>query len=223
MASWRAGSVCILTAAVVTAGGLAGAPAAMAAAHDDTPPACLTGLVICINQDDHTLRLIDHGAGVLELAVRFGAQRTPTRLGTFKVEWKDENHVSKMFASAMPYSLFFDGGQAVHYSADFAERGYKGASHGCVNTRDLAATKQLFDSVKVGTRVVVYTNDPAKQERIERAAQLEKEQELRDQQAGVSRPDQRDQQGPVTRQDQGDRHDDDPPDSDEGPDGPDDY
>ena len=37
----------------------------------------------------------------------------------------------------MPYAMFFSGGQAVHYSPDFAARGYNGASHGCVNVRNL--------------------------------------------------------------------------------------
>ncbi|HEX3829402.1 MAG TPA: L,D-transpeptidase [Sporichthyaceae bacterium] len=200
-------------AAAVTTAALASAPHA-AAETVDAPPDCFHGIVICISQDDDTLRLIDHGVTKIEMAVRFGAQRTPTRLGTYKVEWKDENHVSKMFDSAMPYSLFFDGGQAVHYSSDFAARGYKGASHGCVNTRDLDATKQLFESVKIGTRVIVYTNDPAKQARVERAAQLEKEQEQQDQQDRVTQQDQQDQHG---------RHDQDQRDSDDGPDGPDDY
>jgi hypothetical protein len=218
MVSWKTGAAGVAATAAVTVGGLAGAHPAAAASPDEAPPSCLHGLVICISQDDDTLRLMDHGVSKIELAVRFGAQRTPTRLGTFKVEWKDQDHVSKMFSSAMPYSLFFDGGQAIHYSSDFAERGYKGASHGCVNTRDLDTTKQLFESVKVGTRVVVYTNDPAKQERVERAAQLEKEQDQRDQQGRVT---QQDQQGRVTQQDQRDQRDDYQSDSDDGPDGPD--
>lgn len=56
----------------------------------------------------------------------------------------------------MPYAMFFSGGQAVHYSADFAARGYTGASHGCVNVRDRAGIAALFDTVKKGTKVVVY-------------------------------------------------------------------
>jgi lipoprotein-anchoring transpeptidase ErfK/SrfK len=56
----------------------------------------------------------------------------------------------------MPYAMFFSGGQAVHYSSDFAARGYNGASHGCVNVRDLAKIQALFDQVKVGDKVIVY-------------------------------------------------------------------
>jgi lipoprotein-anchoring transpeptidase ErfK/SrfK len=88
--------------------------------------------------------------------VRFGASDTPTREGRFSVYLKDRDHVSKLFGSAMPFSMFFSGGQAVHYSSDFAATGYNGASHGCVNVRDYDAVAWLFDQVQVGDKVVVY-------------------------------------------------------------------
>jgi lipoprotein-anchoring transpeptidase ErfK/SrfK len=44
----------------------------------------------------------------------------------------------------------------VHYSSDFAARGCNGASHGCVNVRDLGKIQALFDQIKVGDKVVVY-------------------------------------------------------------------
>jgi lipoprotein-anchoring transpeptidase ErfK/SrfK len=56
----------------------------------------------------------------------------------------------------MPFALFFDRGQAVHYSSDFAARGYAGASHGCVNIRDRKHMEWLFDHAQVGDRVMVY-------------------------------------------------------------------
>ncbi len=88
--------------------------------------------------------------------VRFGAEGTPTREGEFAVFLKDAEHVSSLFGSSMPYSMFFDGGQAVHYSYEFADEGYEGASHGCVNTRDMDATAELFDMVQIGDPVIVY-------------------------------------------------------------------
>ena len=94
--------------------------------------------------------------GPQTLDVRFGAEYTPTREGLFRVYWKDRDHVSDLFGSAMPFSMFFSRGQAVHYSSDFAARGYAGASHGCVNVRDYAALASLFDQVSTGDRVVVY-------------------------------------------------------------------
>jgi lipoprotein-anchoring transpeptidase ErfK/SrfK len=56
----------------------------------------------------------------------------------------------------MPYAMFFSRGQAVHYSADFAARGYNGCSHGCVNVRNKSAIAYMFGHVRIGTRVVVY-------------------------------------------------------------------
>ena len=88
--------------------------------------------------------------------VRFGSYRTPTREGSFSVGWKSRNHFSKLYDTPMPYAMFFSGGQAVHYSADFAARGYSGASHGCVNVRNYTAIQWLFNQVRVGDRVVVY-------------------------------------------------------------------
>ena len=97
-----------------------------------------------------------NGVVKMQLDVRFGAQKTATREGAFSVGWKSRNHVSKLYDSPMPYAMFFSGGQAVHYSSDFAARGYAGGSHGCVNVRDLGKIKWLFDQVKVGDKVIVY-------------------------------------------------------------------
>jgi lipoprotein-anchoring transpeptidase ErfK/SrfK len=56
----------------------------------------------------------------------------------------------------MPYSMFFSGGQAVHYSSNFARLGYSGASHGCVNVRNKARLVQLYGEVRIGDSVVVH-------------------------------------------------------------------
>ena len=118
---------------------------------------CLTGgRVICISKAQRKLALVVDGTIVSTMDVRFGSELTPTRNGVFSVYWKSRNHVSKLYNTAMPYALFFSGGQAVHYSADFAARGYNGSSHGCVNVRNKAAVSALFDAVREGDKVVVY-------------------------------------------------------------------
>ncbi|MFI9628764.1 L,D-transpeptidase family protein [Streptomyces sp. NPDC052042] len=117
---------------------------------------CMTGRVLCISKNSRTLSWMIDGRVVSSMDVRFGSQYTPTREGTFSVYWKSRDHVSTIYHTAMPYALFFSGGQAVHYSADFAARGYAGASHGCVNVRDKAKIATLFDQVKNGDKVVVY-------------------------------------------------------------------
>ncbi|WP_189544339.1 peptidoglycan-binding protein [Streptomyces gelaticus] len=117
---------------------------------------CMTGRVLCISKNSRTLAWMIDGRVVSSMDVRFGSQYTPTREGTFSVHWKSRHHVSTIYHTAMPYAMFFSGGQAVHYSADFAARGYSGASHGCVNVRDEGKIASLFAQVKNGDKVVVY-------------------------------------------------------------------
>lgn len=117
---------------------------------------CLTGRAICINKSTSQLTWVVDGKAQLHFDVRFGADTSPTREGSFSVGWKAKDWTSTLYHSEMPYSMFFSGGQAIHYSSDFAARGYAGASHGCVNVRDLAGIKSLFGQAQVGDKVIVY-------------------------------------------------------------------
>ncbi|MFR0357836.1 L,D-transpeptidase family protein [Streptomyces sediminimaris] len=119
-------------------------------------PRCLSGRVLCIDKTSRTLRWMIDGRTLSTMSVRFGAVGTPTRDGVFRVYWKSRHHWSTLYDSSMPYAMFFSGGQAVHYSYDFAARGYTGASHGCVNVRDEAAIADLYAQVRTGDRVVVH-------------------------------------------------------------------
>ncbi|MFC7886847.1 L,D-transpeptidase family protein [Streptomyces sp. NPDC057376] len=123
---------------------------------DPPDPRCLSGRVLCVSKTSRTLRWMVDGRTVSTMPVRFGSQYTPTREGVFHVYWKSRHHVSTLYDSPMPYAMFFSGGQAVHYSYDFAVRGYAGASHGCVNVRDEAAIADLYAQVRDGDKVVVY-------------------------------------------------------------------
>ncbi|WP_320778625.1 L,D-transpeptidase family protein [Streptomyces sp. CRN 30] len=117
---------------------------------------CMTGRVLCISKTSRTLRWMSDGETLLTVEVRFGSESTPTREGVFGVTFKSRHHVSTLYDTPMPYAMFFSGGQAVHYSSDFAARGYYGASHGCVNVRDEARIARLFAQVRTGDKVVVY-------------------------------------------------------------------
>jgi lipoprotein-anchoring transpeptidase ErfK/SrfK len=129
-----------------------------AEARSKMPRACYSGKIICIDKSSRTLRLLQNGRTIVRMPARFGStrQNTPTHEGMFRIYWKDADHVSSLFGSAMPYSMFFSGGQAIHYSSDFARNGYAGASHGCVNVRDYGKVRTLFNNAPVGTRVYVY-------------------------------------------------------------------
>ncbi|MGA4958158.1 L,D-transpeptidase family protein [Streptomyces lavendulocolor] len=123
----------------------------------DKPDArCMTGRVLCISKESRTLAWMIDGKVVSAMDVRFGSENTPTREGTFKVDRKEREWKSTLYHTSMPYSMFFSGGQAVHYSADFKARGYNGGSHGCVNVRDMDRLSSVFGQVKVGDKVVVH-------------------------------------------------------------------
>ncbi|MFG2330387.1 L,D-transpeptidase family protein [Streptomyces sp. NPDC048604] len=123
---------------------------------DKPDPRCMKGRVLCISKETRTLAWMIDGKVLSSMDVRFGSENTPTREGTFSVGWKARKWTSTIYHTPMPYAMFFSGGQAVHYSADFAARGYAGASHGCVNVRDKGKIAALFDQVKVGDKVVVH-------------------------------------------------------------------
>ncbi|MGW0395149.1 L,D-transpeptidase family protein [Streptomyces sp. NPDC003042] len=123
---------------------------------DAPDPRCMEGRVMCISKESRTLAWMIDGKVVSTMDVRFGSENTPTREGVFNVGWKAKEWTSTLYHTPMPYAMFFSGGQAVHYSSDFATRGYSGASHGCVNVRDKGKVAALFDQVKEGDKVVVY-------------------------------------------------------------------
>ncbi|MFE9251528.1 peptidoglycan-binding protein [Streptomyces sp. NPDC007088] len=117
---------------------------------------CREGRVLCVSKRSRTLAWMVDGRTRSVMDVRFGSAYTPTRDGAFTVYWKSRHHVSTLYDSPMPYAMFFSGGQAVHFSSDFAARGYSGASHGCVNVRDEKKIAALFAAVRTGDKVVVY-------------------------------------------------------------------
>jgi len=119
-------------------------------------PRCVTGRAMCVDKSSRSLRWVVDGVVLRTVEVRFGSDELPTREGAFAVYRKSRDHVSTLYGTSMPFAMFFSGGQAVHYSPDFAANGYNGASHGCVNVRDLGTVEWLFDEVRIGDKVIVY-------------------------------------------------------------------
>ena len=118
---------------------------------------CLKGAkVACASKADRKLRYMENGKVIAEFDARFGAPGTQTRNGVFKVYMKHQNHYSTIYHVTMPYAMFFDGGEAIHYSADFARYGWARGSGGCINIRDMNAARWLWNKIPVGTKVVVY-------------------------------------------------------------------
>lgn len=120
------------------------------------PAECNEGVVLCIDKTQRVVRLVIDSEVRQVLDARFGALDAATEDGLFEVYDKRADDFSTDFGVPMLFSLYFAGGQAVHYSEFFAKDGYSGASAGCVNTRDLDATRQMFDAVPKGSKVFIY-------------------------------------------------------------------
>jgi lipoprotein-anchoring transpeptidase ErfK/SrfK len=115
-----------------------------------------SGRALCIDKTRDKLYYVKNGRVIKTMDARFGCASSRTREGRFRVYWKSRHHVSTIYHTPMPYAMFFSGGQAVHYSSDFAARGYAGCSHGCVNIRNKSGIRWVFNRIRVGDRVIVY-------------------------------------------------------------------
>ncbi|MER5890880.1 L,D-transpeptidase [Streptomyces sp. NPDC001941] len=89
--------------------------------------------------------------------VRTGRDGAETRTGLKKVYWRDIDHVSSLYNVSMPYSQFFDGGQAFH-SVTKSMWNPPGSA-GCVNMR-VADAKAYWSLLRNGDDVFVYGRKP---------------------------------------------------------------
>ncbi|GAA2895065.1 L,D-transpeptidase [Pseudonocardia halophobica] len=152
-----------VTAAVLGLGSLVAAPAqaapAQSAPRGDTGTAatvagtpCTATAHACVDLATHRAWLLD-GGEVARGPVRMmpGDATDPTPVGTFHVQWKDQNHVSDMPNHApMPFSVFFaDGGVAFH------EGSLQNSSYGCVHLAHDDAVA-FFNALQVGDEVQVH-------------------------------------------------------------------
>jgi hypothetical protein len=98
------------------------------------PDVCRSrGWHACYDRAWHQLTLFHRGEMINSWMVRGGAYDTQTRIGDFTVYARVRHAVSYEYDDApMPYSLFFDGGEALHGSRYMVDP-YVGHSHGCVN------------------------------------------------------------------------------------------
>ncbi|MFB7914712.1 L,D-transpeptidase [Streptomyces sp. NPDC056061] len=90
--------------------------------------------------------------------IRTGREAQETRPGWHSIYWRDKDHVSTIYDNApMPYSQFFDGGQALHgHPGDLYDGG---GSAGCVNltVRDAEA---LWNLLRIDDAVYVWGTKP---------------------------------------------------------------
>ncbi|KOX26629.1 MULTISPECIES: L,D-transpeptidase family protein [unclassified Streptomyces] len=89
--------------------------------------------------------------------VRTGKDGTETRTGAKKIYWRSINHWSTLYNVSMPYSQFFDGGQAFHSTTKSMWN--PPGSGGCVNMTS-ADAKAYWNLLRNGDDVYVYGRKP---------------------------------------------------------------
>lgn len=134
----------------------------------DAPPAstltqaldsrCTTGKVVCISKRQKKLSYVVDGKVLFTRDARFSRPGYDSPEGAFRIWYMDSDTVSKIFGerTPMPYAIFYNDNVAIHFSDDFAQKGYDSGSHGCTQLRDYQVAKWLYEQVKIGDRVVVY-------------------------------------------------------------------
>jgi lipoprotein-anchoring transpeptidase ErfK/SrfK len=110
---------------------------------------CTGAADACVDLSANKTWLLSDGQIVFgPVSITSGRSGFETPPGTFKVGWKNKDHVSSIYDAPMPYSVFFNGGIAFH-EGSLSEK-----SHGCIHL-DPGAAKKYFGELSVGDTVEV--------------------------------------------------------------------
>ncbi len=110
---------------------------------------CVSTARACVDLSDNQAWLIRDGeVSYGPVPISHGREGHRTRTGTFAVTFKNRHHVSSIYHTPMPYSVFFDGGIAFHQGS------LESQSAGCVRLTEQAAS-EFFDSLRGGDVVQV--------------------------------------------------------------------
>jgi lipoprotein-anchoring transpeptidase ErfK/SrfK len=111
---------------------------------------CSAAALACVDLSSQQAWLMRGGTVTYgPVPVATGKASAPTAPGTFHVTWKDLHHRSSEFHNApMPYSVFFNGGDAFH------EGSVTVRSNGCVHLTQPAA-RTFYNTLHVGDEVQV--------------------------------------------------------------------
>jgi peptidoglycan hydrolase-like protein with peptidoglycan-binding domain len=124
---------------------------------DRVPAICKTrATAVCVDKLHKTVRYYRKGVLLRSVDARFGREGARTREGNWSITRKRKDDYSTLYRSPMPWSSYFSGGQALHYSKYFAAAGYNGASHGCINIGSKKDAKWLWKRMPVGSFFKVY-------------------------------------------------------------------
>ena len=125
-----------------------------------------SGIRLCVSKAERKLRIHKDGVLIKTFDVRVGGFTTDingnyrvhqSNEGNYNVYNKDPNPDSERYGPGiMPWSVMFDPGMYVHYSADFDSYGYSRASHGCVNIASKTDAKWIYNYTPLKSKVTVY-------------------------------------------------------------------
>ncbi len=120
---------------------------------------CVTrSKVACVDLTSQVMWVTEDGRRTSGLQpIRSGRDGYETRTGVFEVYYRNIDHVSSIYGSAMPYAMFFSGGMAFHASDRYLYD--NPGSHGCVHL-NLRAVRRMWDRLPNGTAVHVFGRKP---------------------------------------------------------------
>jgi hypothetical protein len=138
----------LLVAGLLGTGVAVAAPSPAAASSPAVP--CRAGVRACVRLSTNEAWLLD-GKRLVTGPVRISHGRAGFRTppGSFRVSFKDQDHISSVYGDApMPYSVFFNGDIAFH------EGSVRVTSHGCIHLSATAA-RTFFANLRRGDLVQV--------------------------------------------------------------------
>lgn len=120
-------------------------------AHAAARPPCTSKKVrACVDISRGKAWLMYHGRVTYgPVHITSGRRGYRTGIGTFHVTWKDKHHVSSIYHSPMPYSVFFHGGEAFHQGS------LRVKSHGCIHLSHRSAVR-FYKKLHVGDVVRIH-------------------------------------------------------------------
>jgi lipoprotein-anchoring transpeptidase ErfK/SrfK len=115
-------------------------------------------LVLCVDLTSQMIYRMERGRLTFgPFAGRSGRNHYETRTGMHRIYYKDKDHVSSIYRVPMPWSMFFSGGQAIHYTDRYLYNHL--GSHGCVQV-SWRRVRYLYYHAPVGTRVYIFGRKP---------------------------------------------------------------
>jgi hypothetical protein len=139
----------VLAACLLGSGVAAAAPAAAPAAAKQAAVPCKSSVRACVRLSTNQAWLLRDGKVVTgPVRVSHGRAGFRTPAGTFRVSYKDQDHISSVYDQPMPYSVFFNDGIAFHQGS------VRVTSHGCVHLSP-ATARTFFAELDSGDVVQV--------------------------------------------------------------------